>query len=272
MDIAGKTAVITGGASGIGLGIAERLGRAGARIALADIDSDALDRARSLLEGTGAEVLVCQTDVTDPSSVESLAEAVSDRYGATQLLINNAGVTLKGAIWELRLEDWHWVHGVCFWGAVHSIRSFVPGMIARSEKGHIVNVSSMAGLLTRGGSGPYDTAKQALVGLTESLALELADAAPHLGVSLFCPGYVATNIGESSRHRPARFGETTEVRARSSSPAKRQSPADAAELVCACIRHGRYAGYMDWEDWRPVVEHRFLAILDQRQPERPVFP
>jgi NAD(P)-dependent dehydrogenase (short-subunit alcohol dehydrogenase family) len=272
-EFAGRTAVVTGGASGIGLAIATRLAREGTNIVLADIEQGALDTAVKAIEGLGVACLGVRTDVTEQESVDALAAAATERFGNVHIVVNNAGVGQKGYSWELSIDDWRWVVGVCFWGVVHGIRSFVPGMIAHGEPGHIVNTSSMVGLGNTPSGGPYQSAKQAVVAATETLAFELAEVAPQLKVSVLCPGYVDTNIRDSRRNRQDKFGGPQAPPAPAGVPAVaqpktavRRSADDIAELAFDAIRNEQFYAFADWEIWRPIVARRFDAILDRKPP------
>ena len=268
-DFAGKVAVVTGGASGIGCALAGRLAAAGTRLVLADVDRDALAATADRLRAVGADVLAVPTDVTDPADVDRLSSAATERFGRVHLLVNNAGVGLKGAAWELSQADWEWVMGVCFWGVLHGLRSFLPGMVAHGEDGHVVNTSSMMGLGAAPMGAPYQSAKQAVTALSETLYFDLADRAPQIGVTLLCPGYVDTRIAEGGRHRPDRFGGPQLVAAASTQPAPTAPPASArpvppeqiADLALAAVRDGRFYALADWDVWRPLVAARFDAIL-----------
>ncbi|HVX19962.1 MAG TPA: SDR family NAD(P)-dependent oxidoreductase [Acidimicrobiales bacterium] len=287
-DVAGKVAVVTGAASGIGHALAARLAGDGARLVLADVDGAALAEAAGGLRAGGAEVLAVPTDVTDPTAVDRLASAAAERFGPVHLLVNNAGVGVKGPAWELSQADWEWVMGVCFWGVVHGIRSFLPAMVAHGDDGHVVNTSSMMGLGAAPLGAPYQAAKQAVTAVTESLWFDLRDRAPQIGVTLLCPGYVATRIGEGGRNRPARFGGPTPPaaigprpaapnpnRSAPDQPAPDQSagaaqpasarpvpPEQIADLALAAVRDNRFYALADWDVWRPLVAARFDAILD----------
>ena len=196
-----KVAVVTGGGSGIGRALALALAREGARIVVADVhEGDAAETVR-LVSAAGAEGLAVRTDVADRRQVEALADRVFDRYGTTHLLCNNAGVVVHGALESATWEDWQWVLGVNLWGVVHGLLAFLPRMIAGGEGGHVVNTASMAGLVASQGLGVYNTAKYAVVGLSETLAKDLR---PHgIGVTVVCPMGVATRIREAGRNRPA---------------------------------------------------------------------
>jgi NAD(P)-dependent dehydrogenase (short-subunit alcohol dehydrogenase family) len=271
-DFSGKAAVVTGGASGIGFAIAHRLASAGANIVLADIETDPLDRATEAIAALGVSAIGVRTDVSLSDDVDKLAAAAVDRFGQVHILVNNAGVGLKGRTWELDLTDWQWVMGVCFWGVVHGIRSFVPGMIAHGEEGHVVNTSSMAGLGGTPRGGPYEAAKHAVVAVSETLYFDLQEVAPQIGATVLCPGYVDTNIRNSRRNRPQRLGGTGAVPDApvvQPSSAVRISPDEIAQLTFDAIRERRFYAMADWSIWRPLVADRFAALLD-RQPPVPV--
>ncbi len=201
-DFAGKVAVVTGGASGIGLGLARRFGNEGMRVVIGDVEKRALDTAVNDLTASGAVVEGVVTDVSDAEQVQALADATIERFGAVHIVCNNAGVGGGGLSWELPLSTWEWVIGVDLWSIIHGIRSFVP-LLMQQPEGHIVNTASVAGLVAAPFMGPYNAAKHAVVGLSETLHHELAMTAPHVKVSVLCPGWVKTNIADSDRNRPA---------------------------------------------------------------------
>lgn len=196
----GQTAAITGGASGIGLGIGRKLGRLGATVVLADLDADALDGRVSEMKAEGITAHGRVTDVTDPESLASLADFVEGELGGCDLLFNNAGVAVFGPFVSATVADWDFTMGVNFQGVVNGLRAFVPAMTARGS-GHIVNTASMSGLIGMENLSVYCASKFAVVGLSESLRRELA---PHgIGVTVLCPMVVDTPISEnSSRMRP----------------------------------------------------------------------
>jgi len=199
---AGHVAVVTGGASGIGLGMAKHFASNGMRIVLADIEVAALDAAVTELSGSGAEVIGVQTDVSQADQITALADRAYERFGAVNIVCNNAGVVNRGAAWELSLEDWEWVIGVDLWSVIHGVREFLPRMLEGGEAGHIVNTASMAGLLSFPMISPYDVAKSGVVALSEALWHELHHRNAPIGVSVLCPGLVATRIGASARNKP----------------------------------------------------------------------
>jgi NAD(P)-dependent dehydrogenase (short-subunit alcohol dehydrogenase family) len=203
--------------------------------------------------------------VSDPASVEHLATAARDRFGPIHLLMNNAGVGYTGRAWRIKLDDWHWVMGVCFWGAVHGTQSFVPAMIEHGEEAHIVNTSSWHGFGAAPRGAPYQAAKQAVTALTESLYFDLRESAPQIGVSLLCPGYTNTRITESLRNHP-----DATVREKAAGVNRVQStwapPDSVADLVIDAVRERRFYILADAQTWLPIVRERFAAVVEQRDP------
>jgi NAD(P)-dependent dehydrogenase (short-subunit alcohol dehydrogenase family) len=198
-----KVAVITGAASGIGRGIAERCVREGMKVVLADIDEANLAKAEVELKALGGTVLGVRTDVSKRNDVEQLARRALDAFGQVHLLFNNAGVGAGGTPWEATWNDWEWVIGVNLWGVIHGVKIFTPLMLAQNTECHIINTSSAAGLVVGGFSAPYSVTKHAVVALSESLYLTLEKQNSLVKVSVFCPGLVRTNIADAERNRPA---------------------------------------------------------------------
>lgn len=201
-DFKGKTAVITGGASGIGLALAERFGREGCRLLLGDIDGGALDAAVAQLAQAGIEAHGHVTDVADHAAVQSLADRAAGLYGKVHLLFNNAGVSITGPTWELTHDDWRWVWGVNVWGVVNGIKAFLPRMMAHGEPGHVINTGSLTSFSGNGSHAPYCSSKAAVLGLSQSLYSEMKAMMTGIGVSILCPGIAATRIHQSWRSRP----------------------------------------------------------------------
>ncbi len=203
-----KVAVITGSASGIGLGIARRAVKEGMKVVLADIEKEALNQAEEELKSSGAEVISVLTDVSKLEDIENLSQKAFDTFGEIHLLCNNAGVAAPGPLWECILSDWKWVIGVNLWGVIYGIQTFLPRMLQQNNECHIVNTSSMAGLMHGdGGIGIYCVTKQGVVALSESLKASFANPMmkSKIGVSVLCPGIVNTKITSSERNRPAEF-------------------------------------------------------------------
>lgn len=200
-DVHGKVAVITGGASGIGLAMGRRFVAAGMRVLLADIEEGALDDAAAELRAAGGEVRTAVCDVSRAEDVDELGESVIDAFGAVHVVCNNAGVGSGGLMQTLTTKDWEWCLGVNLWGVIHGIRVFLPMLLAQNE-GHIVNTASVAGLFAAPFMGPYNASKFAVVAISETLFNELAMTQSEVGVSVLCPSWVNTRIHESDRNRP----------------------------------------------------------------------
>jgi NAD(P)-dependent dehydrogenase (short-subunit alcohol dehydrogenase family) len=206
-DVKGKTAIVTGAASGIGLGIAKALAHAGANLVLADLRPGPLEAARQSIQALGFQAIAVTIDVSDPASVEAAAQATIQHFGALHIAVNNAGVAMHGTPLEnVTLQEWEWVIGVNVKGVINGIRSFVPLIRAHGEPGHVVNTGSVSSLFVREGrnQGAYAMTKYAVLALSEALEQELAGT--NIGVSILCPGGVNTSIFDSAATRPARFG------------------------------------------------------------------
>jgi NAD(P)-dependent dehydrogenase (short-subunit alcohol dehydrogenase family) len=204
-DLAGKVAVVTGAASGIGFALSRRLGADGMRVMMADIDEPTLAATAGSLAAEGIETAAAVTDVSDAESVDALARATLTRFGAVHVVCNNAGVHRGGPAWQIPLPLWDWIVGVNIFGLVHGIRSFMPHLIEQGE-GHMINTASIGGLLPGPWMSPYHATKHAVVGLSESLYHELAAIRSPVRVSVLCPGIVRTRIHEASRNWPDRYG------------------------------------------------------------------
>lgn len=197
----GRVAVITGAAEGIGKAIALHAARQGMKLVLADLNPDTLSRTISELSTTGADVAALDVDVSDATRVEALAELAYSRFGAVHLLVNNAGVALAKAVWETSQKDWDWVMGVNLYGVTNGLRAFVPRMLAGGDEGHVVNVASVAGLISEPGMAAYNASKFGVVTVSEGLFHDLALRKAPIGVSVLCPAWVRTRIAEAERHR-----------------------------------------------------------------------
>jgi NAD(P)-dependent dehydrogenase (short-subunit alcohol dehydrogenase family) len=203
--VAGKVAFVTGGASGIGLGLSKVLVKAGMKVVIADVREDHLaDAAEFFAQGGQKQsVLTLRLDVTDRAAFAQAAQETLRAFGKVHLLVNNAGMGLLGPIKLAKFDDWDWGIGVMITGVVNGIQTFLPHILAHGEGGHIVSTSSMAAVVPIPNCSIYIMAKAALVGLSESLRGELA--ADNIGVSAFCPGPVQTNIRESGKTRPDKY-------------------------------------------------------------------
>ncbi len=272
-DFHGKVAVVTGGASGIGFGIAGYAARAGMRVVLADIEADALERAATEIRAMGTDVLAVPTDVARAESVAALAERTVAAYGGVHLLVNNAGVVSGGPLWERTLADWEWVMGVNLWGVVHGIRSFVPLMLAQEGGGYIVNTASAAGLVTAPALGIYTVTKHAVVAISETLSAQLAQQGGTVKVSVLCPMWVNTRLVTSERNRPAAFQNSSaetdpapaEVKAIRPMIESGKSPEEVAEAVFAAIRDERFY-ILPHPEVAPLVRRRMEGILSGFEP------
>ncbi len=206
-ELSGKTAVITGAASGIGAGMAEAFAEAGVNLALLDLEEDRLQRVAGGLKHNGVGIRCFTADVSDRDAMKQVAAQVADAFPAVHILCNNAGVGYTGVpLDRVPDADWDWVIGVNLTGVVNGLQAFLPAMLAHGEGGHIVNTASIGGhhVMPGWGYGLYTTSKFAVVGLSEALADDLADS--NIGVSVLCPAAVDTAIYDVGRNRPARFG------------------------------------------------------------------
>ena len=204
-NFAGKVAVVTGAASGMGLAFATRFAQEGMKVVLADIENEPLAMAEAAIKATGGTVLAVRTNVLHEDEIKRLAETAFETFGNVHILCNNAGVaggTAADGVWNIPMEDWDWVLGVNFSGVLHGIRHFVPRMLTNGEEGHIVNTASVAGLTTGATGGPYAISKHGVVALTEILYKDLKTRNAKLSASVLCPGWVNTNIIDSVRNRP----------------------------------------------------------------------
>ncbi len=203
-----RVAVVTGGASGIGRAMATRFAAEGMRLVLADVEETVLAATVQEFREAGADAVGIHTDVAIAADVEALRDQALDTYGAVHVVCNNAGVGGAGIV-GAPLEMWEWVVGVNLWGVIHGVHAFLPLLLEQNE-GHIVNTASLAGLGGVPGLGVYCTTKFAVVGLSESLYYDLEGLGSEVGVSVLCPGFVQTRIGESARNAPASLGQWTE--------------------------------------------------------------
>jgi NAD(P)-dependent dehydrogenase (short-subunit alcohol dehydrogenase family) len=269
MNIAGEIAVVTGGASGIGRATALALARHGAHVALADVHDERLESARDEIAALGGRVLAVHTDVSRDEDLERLARVVQAELGPASILMNNAGVVLRGALEQIELADWRWCFDINVFGLIRGLRAFLGPMLERHH-GHIVNTGSLVGLVPLTGEGaPYVASKFAVVGLTEALALY---ARPYgVGVSLLCPGGVRTNLAETGRSigmTPEHEQAETRM-AQSVQGGRELEPAEVAELVVQAIQTGRFLVLTDpahaelvrrrAEDLNTFVESRLAA-------------
>jgi NAD(P)-dependent dehydrogenase (short-subunit alcohol dehydrogenase family) len=269
-ELQGKVAVVTGGASGIGLAVARAAAAAGMKVVLADIEESALKEADRALAADGAEVLSVATDVSVGSSVEELRDKTLARFGAVHLVHNNAGVAVGGPLWTVSEADWTWILGVNLWGVIHGIRAFVPVLLEQGE-GHVVNTASLAGLTSPGLLGPYNVTKHSVVTMSETLYRDLALAGSTVGVSVLCPGFVQTRIAESDRNRPewapaAPVAEGAEFQGvMHDLVAGGIGATTVADRVLEAVRTNRFY-IITHDDTQAMVEVRLRDIIEGRNP------
>jgi NAD(P)-dependent dehydrogenase (short-subunit alcohol dehydrogenase family) len=261
-DFAGKTAFVTGAASGIGLALARAFAEAGSNIILADIEHDALHQAVDELARIGPEIHGVVCDVAEPASVHRAARQAISTFGKIHILCNNAGVGGGSGIDSISLDTWRWVLDVNLMGVVHGVAALLPHMRSHGEGGHIVNTASMAGMLSgRLGFSPYTASKYAVVAMSEGLAAELKPLG--IGVTVLCPGFVRTRIAEAGRSRPARYGAHM-VSAHSSAVAELvrggMEPRAVADRVLRAMQDQELYVFTH-RDYRQAVEERFGGIL-----------
>jgi NAD(P)-dependent dehydrogenase (short-subunit alcohol dehydrogenase family) len=204
-DFKDKVAVITGAANGIGFAVARECAKRQVKIVIADIDGADLTVAEKKLKAEGADVLAVEMDVMKYEDMELLAAKALEKFQHIDLLFNNAGVVVAGPAWLLSLNDWEWIMKSNVWGAIHGEKVFIPIMLKQDTDCHIVNTSSVAGLLHLNGMSAYHTSKFACVGLTESTYLDLQCTTDKIKMSVFCPGFIQTDLDNCERHRPERY-------------------------------------------------------------------
>lgn len=274
-----KVAVVTGGAAGLGRAMAERFARAGMKVAIADIDAAALAATESAMRRAGASVIAVRADVSKAQDVERLAAETLDAFGAVHLVINNAGVSPLGDVWENTAADWQWALGVNLWGVIHGVRVFAPILLAQDSEAHIINTASVAGLIAPPGMGVYNVTKHAVVALTETLYHDLARRGAKLKCSVLCPAYVPTGIADSERNRPAALRNASDAKSaaqlalesglRKAVRSGRLSAADVAQAVFEAVREERF-----WILTHPriagAVRARMEDILEGRNPRDPL--
>ena len=266
-DLAGRTAVVTGGASGIGRAMVDRFTAEDMNVVVADIDGAAAEATAVELVGAGGRAVGICTDVSRLDDIRALAEATVDSFGAVHVVCNNAGVVIGGRVEDLTDDEWRWVIDVDLWGAINGIRVFLP-LIEAQGAGHLVSTSSTSGLVAPPFIGPYSVAKAGVITLMEAVRRELDARQSPVGASVLVPGPVDTPLLRSQHNRPATLTErsdTPEGRAFSSSSASYlaragQDPAAVASLVVAAIRANRF-WILTHPEWTDVLRRRVDAIM-----------
>lgn len=274
-EFAGKVAVVTGAASGIGLGLATRFAEEGMKVVLADVEEPALSTAAASLSDRGFPVVAVPTDVSKAEAVERLAERTREAFGKVHIVCNNAGIGGGfGKIWEASLKDWQWALNVNLWGVINGVHTFVPHMLEQGEPGHVVNTASVAGLVP--GSRVYSVTKHAVVALSEALYHNLRSIDAPIGASVLCPGLIGTRIMFGYRNRPL------EVRNKPQETASEQElqraerianlsqelgmpPAEVADKVVDAIRSDAFY-ILTHDHFDGTIRDRMEDILQRRKP------
>lgn len=265
-----KVAVITGAASGIGLGLANHCAKQSMAVVLADVNELRLQTIAESLRALNVDVLVVVTDVSKPEAVEALAQAAYDRFGRVDLLFNNAGVLISGFSWERSVEDWQWIININLMGVIHGIKSFVPRMLAQDSPAHIVNTASLAGFLAAPLMGPYTVSKQAVVALTETLHYELASINAKVKTSVLCPGSIATGIAGSGADRKVSSAISDKANDElmdflTTGVAEGMSPALCAEKVFAAISNEEFWIFTH-PDFKPAYQRFVDSVMQDSNP------
>jgi NAD(P)-dependent dehydrogenase (short-subunit alcohol dehydrogenase family) len=281
-ELRDQVAVVTGGASGIGLATAERFAAEGMKLVLSDVEETALARARDQLAEQGARVHAVPADVTSPESVDALARAALDRFGAVHVVFNNAGVVVPGAVWETSLDDLRWTLDVNLWGVIHGMRAFVPILLEQKAPGHVVNTASMAGLTTPPYLDVYTATKFAVTALTECLYKELLMLGSPVRASVVCPGLIRTNLMDCDRNRPGDLQSDPHTRELSpggrlmhgflgAGVAQGWPPAKVADAIVDGIREERFYVIPAQEELLAGLDRRLDDLRARRNPEVPSF-
>ncbi|MBV1906437.1 MAG: SDR family NAD(P)-dependent oxidoreductase [Pseudomonadales bacterium] len=262
-DVKGKVAFITGGASGMGLGMARAFSAAGMKVMIGDIEQAPMDKAVAEINAAGGDSAGIKTDVTKLESVQAAAKATVEKFGKVHVICNNAGIGVGGQSENASMRNWQWVMDVNLWGVVYGLQAFVPLIMSHGEGGHVVNTASMAGMFGLRGAGPYNATKFAVVGITETMMAE--HRGDNLGVSVLCPGLVATNIGDSGRNRDEAYGGPVEPNAKDKSKdmlAERGlNPDVVGNLVLEAIQDNQPYIFTD-PSLRYLIERRTKFILE----------
>ncbi len=260
-DVKGKVAFITGGASGMGLGMARAFAAAGMKVMISDIEAAAAQLAADELTAKGYEAACVQTDVGNLESVQAAAKKTIETFGKVHVLCNNAGVAVGGYSETCSIRNWNWVVDVNLWGVVYGLQAFVPLILSHGEGGHVVSTASMGGMVGLRGAGPYIATKFAVVGIMETFAAD--HRKDNLGASVLCPGVVATNIGNSARNRPDQYGGATKPNARdrrAEMVAKGLDPDIVGKLVLEAVQEDQFYIFTD-PGLRNLMETRGQRIL-----------
>lgn len=236
-----RVAVVTGAASGIGRALAIRLANEGARLAISDVNEEGLEKTRERVASVGATVDARRLDVADRTAVFEYADAIADHYGGVHLVINNAGVTVVGSVRSTTIEDFEWLMGINFWGVVYGTKAFLPHL-ERADQAHVVNVSSVFGIIAVPGQAAYNSSKFAVRGFTEALRQELDGSGSHIGCTSVHPGGIKTNIVHSARRTgedPMGGPEDPKVAGEVFKKIARTTPDEAARIILRAVERNR---------------------------------
>jgi NAD(P)-dependent dehydrogenase (short-subunit alcohol dehydrogenase family) len=272
----GKTAAVTGAASGLGRSMALAFAAEGMDLALADVDEINLSSVQEEVLAKGVRAITLKVDVSNAQQVEIFRDQTLTRLGGVHVVCNNAGVSPLGAVWENSAADWQWILGVNLWGVVHGVRAFAPHLIAQDE-GHIVNTASVSGLISPPGSGAYNATKHAVVALSESLHHDLRERKSRVRVSVLCPAYVPTGIVDSERSRPKELQASTkseqtlarEAMLRKAVKSGKVSADQVAQAVVAAIKQERFY-ILTHPKIKGAIQARMEDILNGRAPRNPL--
>jgi NAD(P)-dependent dehydrogenase (short-subunit alcohol dehydrogenase family) len=282
-DFKGKTAVLTGAASGFGLECARLAAEQGMHLVLVDVQADALAQTQQALKTIAPtiDIMAKVVDVSNAEQMAQLAQDVQTHFGAPHFVFNNAGVASGGLIWENTLADWQWLLGVNLWGVIHGVRLFTPMMLQAAQRdpnwqGHIVNTASMAGLVTPPNMGIYNVSKHAVVSLSESLYQDLRLVTDQIGASVLCPFFVPTGIDQSERNRPSDLQSSPPTRSQKISQAMSEkavasgkvTAAQVAQSVMDAIRQDQFYIYSHPKALEAVAQ-RMQAIVSVTNPPDP---
>jgi NAD(P)-dependent dehydrogenase (short-subunit alcohol dehydrogenase family) len=272
-DFSGRTAFVTGGASGIGLATAKQLAGRGMNVVIADIEDQALAGAEAEIAAVGADVLPLRCDVRDATDVDAAAKAAVERFGGVHVVFNNAGVVATGRVEDISVEAWHWVLDVNLWGVINGCRVFAPILKSQGGPSHIVNTASMAGLGSGPLMAPYFVSKFGVVALSEALWYEAQLDGASMGVSVLCPGFVRTRIHEAGRNRPDDVMSVTSgdagasfLQLLSAGVDAGKSPDEVATIIIDAIERDRFWILPHGADSHASVRSRADAVVDGKSP------
>jgi NAD(P)-dependent dehydrogenase (short-subunit alcohol dehydrogenase family) len=279
-DFIDKVAVVTGAASGIGRGLAGRCAKEGMKVVLADVEETALNQAEKELGGKRSDVLAVKTDVSRYKDVESLAQQTLDKFGAVHLLFNNAGVQTgmpsNTPVWDSTLSDWEWLIGVNLMGVVHGIKAFLSIMLKQQTECHVVNTSSIAGLIAEPELVVYGVTKAGVIKISEALYLQLQKIKAPIGVSVLCPAFVNSRLNDAERNRPEGLQNPPGTPRQAAQPTlvkqaredKRPlTPEQYADVVFKAIRDNIFYVLND-PSINPIIKQRIDNILEGRSPTK----